>query len=123
GVVTGAALPGEAGVHLGFRGLVVVHCPPDVQLRRLRERDGLHEASARARLAAQMPIEEKRRFAHFEVDTSGAFADTDHQVGEVASRLRELARSAPAPPPAPLQRPAACPPGGPADAPPGLTPA
>ena len=39
--VTDAALLVEAGVHLRFDRLVVVHCSPEEQLRRLMARDGL----------------------------------------------------------------------------------
>jgi hypothetical protein len=122
-MVTDAALLVEAGVHLRFHRLVVVHCPPELQKRRLRERDGLDEAAAEARLAAQMPIEEKRRFAHLEVDTSGSFADTDRQADALAGSLRELARTVPAPAPIPLDRAAACLLFGPAEGPRGLAPA
>jgi len=94
-LVTDGALLVEAGVHLRFDRLVVVHCPPAEQRRRLRERDGLDEASARARLAAQMPIEEKRRFAHFEVDTSGRMADTNRAADALLRDLRALAAAGP----------------------------
>jgi len=97
----------EAGVHLRFHRLVVVHCPPETQARRLRERDGLDAAAVAARLAAQMPIAEKRGFAHLEVDTSGSFADTDRQTDALAGKLREIARAVPAPAPAALDRAAA----------------
>ena len=53
-LVTDAALLIESGVHLRFDRLVVVHCAPELQLRRLRERDGLDEAAARARIEAQL---------------------------------------------------------------------
>ncbi len=122
-LVTDAALLVEAGVHLRFHRLIVVHCPPDQQRRRLRERDGVDEAAAEARLAAQMPIEEKRRFAHYEVDTSVSFADTDRQADALAGTLRDLARTVPAPAPVPLERAAACLLLGPADGPGGLAPA
>jgi len=121
-LVTDAALLVEAGVHLRFHRLVVVHCPPEVQRRRLRERDGIDEAAAAARLAAQMPVEEKRRFAHFEVDTSGSFGDTDRQAAELAGELRRLARTVPAPAPVPLDRAAACLLLGPTGGPRGLAP-
>ncbi|HET9317399.1 MAG TPA: dephospho-CoA kinase, partial [Vicinamibacteria bacterium] len=94
-LVTDAALLVEAGFHLRFDRLVVVHCPPEEQLRRLRVRDGLDEAAARARLRAQMPVADKRAFAHFEVDTSGPFARTDTAVDAVTSALVAL------PPPSP----------------------
>ena len=75
--VTDAALIVETGAHLRFDRVVVVHCDPVEQLARLRARDGLDEAAARARVAAQMPVAEKRLFGHFEVDTSGAVTETE----------------------------------------------
>jgi dephospho-CoA kinase len=91
-VVTDAALIVEAGAHLRFDRIVVVHCDPAQQLARLRERDGLDETAARARVAAQMPVAEKRLFAHFEVDTSGAIADTEARADALAEELRKAAR-------------------------------
>ena len=70
--VVDAALLVESGQHLRFARLVVVFCEPREQLRRLMARDGLTEADARARLDAQMPPGEKRRFGHFVVDNSRA---------------------------------------------------
>jgi dephospho-CoA kinase len=88
--IVDAALLVEAGVHLRFDRLVVVHCDPAAQLRRLRERDGLSEAAARARIEAQMPLAEKRRYAHYDVDTSGALADTERAADRLAGELRGL---------------------------------
>jgi dephospho-CoA kinase len=103
-VVTDAALLVEAGVHLRFDRLVVVHCPPDEQVRRLMERDGLDLAPARARVDAQMPVDEKRRFGHLVVDASGSLRDTDHAADRLAFELRRLARERPARIKVPLER-------------------
>jgi dephospho-CoA kinase len=92
-VVTDAALLVEAGVHLRFDRLVVVHCSAEEQIRRLMQRDGLEEEAARARVDAQMPVEEKRRFAHLEVDASSSLTETDRAADAVASELRRLARA------------------------------
>ena len=89
--VTDAALLVEAGAHLRFDRLVVVHCDLAVQLARLCARDGLDERSARARIAAQMDTAEKRAFAHYEVDTSGSVADTDRATDALAEDLRSVA--------------------------------
>jgi dephospho-CoA kinase len=90
-LVTDAALLVESGVHLHFDRLVVVHCSPEQQLKRLRARDDIDERAARLRIEAQMPIEEKRRFAHFEVDTSGSVADTERGADRLAASLQNLA--------------------------------
>jgi hypothetical protein len=92
-LVSDAALLVEAGAHLRFDRLVVVHCPPDEQLRRLTSRDGLPEAAARDRLATQWPIAEKARRATDLIDTSGSFADTDRQVDAVCAALDALGRA------------------------------
>lgn len=90
-VVTDAALLVESGVHLRFDRLVVVHCSPEAQLERLMRRDGIGLADAQARIAAQMPISEKRRFGHLEVDTSGTVEDTDRAADALAVELQRLA--------------------------------
>ena len=86
-----AAIIVETGQHLRFDRLLVAHCPPAEQLRRLQGRDRLDASAAAARLAAQMPVAEKRRFAHFEIDTSGTVAETETAVDRVAVELRALA--------------------------------
>jgi hypothetical protein len=69
-----------------------------------------------------MPIGEKRRFAHFEVDTSGSFADTDRQADDLVEKLRGIALTRPAPAPVPLHLAAACVVFGPSEGPRGLRP-
>jgi dephospho-CoA kinase len=93
-VVTDAALLVESGLHLRFDRLVVVHCPPEVQLRRLMARDGIDEEAAAARLRAQMPIVEKRRYGHFEVATAGSLEETWSAADALAAEIHGLARLA-----------------------------
>ncbi len=71
-----------------FDRIVVTICSPEEQLQRLRERNGLTEEEGRKRLAAQWPIEEKARLAHYVIDTSGPFEETDKQVERVLTALR-----------------------------------
>lgn len=52
-------------------GVLVVYADAATQLRRLLDRDGLGEADARRRIAAQMPVEEKRRLATWVIDNRG----------------------------------------------------
>ena len=63
-----------------YEGVMLVHASPETQLARLMERDGLDEHGARARLAAQMPIDEKRARATWVIDNSGSLAHTEEQV-------------------------------------------
>jgi dephospho-CoA kinase len=53
---------------------LVVYAPRETQLKRLMERDGLDEAAALQRLAAQEDIETKRAKATWVIDNSGDLA-------------------------------------------------
>ena len=63
-----------------FEGVLLVYAPRDVQLRRLRERNGLDEDAALQRLAAQLPIDEKRDRATWIIDNSHAIDATARAV-------------------------------------------
>jgi dephospho-CoA kinase len=82
----------ETGHEHDFDVVIVAACDPAEQLRRLMHRDGLPAEAARARLAAQWPIEEKIRRADHVIRTDGAHADTERQVEEVVRRLRQEMR-------------------------------
>jgi dephospho-CoA kinase len=63
-----------------FEGVLVVYAPAEVQVRRLRERNGLDETAALQRLTAQLPIDEKRARATWVIDNSGDSAATERAV-------------------------------------------
>ena len=79
----------EAGRDADFDDVIVTACEPDTQVRRVMHRDGLSEAEARQRVAAQLPIAEKIRRADFVVSTEGPIEETDRQVKALYDRLRE----------------------------------
>jgi dephospho-CoA kinase len=66
-----------------FDRVVVAACSREEQKRRAMARDGLSEAEVERRLAAQWPIEAKRRRADAVVDTGGTLAETERQVGAI----------------------------------------
>lgn len=82
-----AALIVEAGIHKGLDGLVVAWCEPEQQFERLRAR-GLSEPEARRRIAAQLSVEEKLRYATEKIDCSGSLEQTRRQVEALATTLR-----------------------------------
>ncbi len=73
----------ESGMHTWLEGVAVVWVPRDLQKARLMARDGLDAAAAEARLAAQLPLEEKRAHATWLIDNSGDLASTRAQVEAV----------------------------------------
>jgi dephospho-CoA kinase len=82
-----AALLVEAGYQKNLDGLVVAWCRPEQQLERLMAR-GLSEIEARRRIGAQMPAEEKLKYATENIDCSGSIEETRRQVGALAAKLR-----------------------------------
>jgi dephospho-CoA kinase len=83
-----AALLVEAGYQKNLDGLVVAWCRPEQQVQRLLAR-GLNEDEARRRIAAQMPAQEKLKYATEKIDCSGSLEGTRRQVGELAAKLRQ----------------------------------
>jgi dephospho-CoA kinase len=83
-----AALIYEAAVNRELSKVVVCWCTPEQQLERLKER-GLSNEQAQRRVAAQMPVDEKKRLADEVIDCSGSTADTERQVIAVIEKLKQ----------------------------------
>ena len=83
-----SALLVEAAYLKNLDGLVVVWCKPEQQIERLIAR-GMSEQEARARIAAQMPVEEKLKLATYKIDCSHSIEETQRQVRELAKTLRD----------------------------------
>jgi dephospho-CoA kinase len=83
---TRAAGTGSAS-RLPFEATVLVYAPRDVQIARTVARDGCTPAEAEARVAAQMPIDDKRALADHVIDNGGSLADTERQVQALWERL------------------------------------
>lgn len=91
--VVEAALLIEAGFDKVLEYLVVTWCTPEQQLERLTQRGtgrGLTLEQARQRIAAQMPVEEKRRRADTVIDCSGTLEHTRAQVIALFAKLKGI---------------------------------
>ena len=86
-----AALMIESGGYKRFDKLIVVFCDPETQIERLMHRNQISREDAARRIAAQMSSDEKRRYADYEIDTSGGYDQTRARVVEVHGALRRLA--------------------------------
>jgi dephospho-CoA kinase len=71
--------------------VIVVWVDTQTQLRRLVERNGLSEHEARQRIAAQMPLDEKRARADVVIDNSGSRENTRRQVDAIYRRYASAA--------------------------------
>jgi len=89
-VIVEAALMIETGGYKEYDRLIVAACLPAAQLARLMARDGLTESAATARVAAQMPMDEKIRFADYVINTSGSLESTLDQVDIIYKVLAKL---------------------------------
>jgi dephospho-CoA kinase len=72
---------------------VVVAARPETQLERIAQRDGLSQAEAEARVASQLPLEQKIAAADFVIHNEGdlpaLLAEVDRVAAEVRRRCRE----------------------------------
>jgi dephospho-CoA kinase len=88
--VVEAAILIETGSYHRFDRIILVTCREEQQVERAMRRSGSVETDVRARLSRQMPIEEKRKFADFVIDTSGEKESTVRQTRAVYEALRSI---------------------------------
>jgi len=78
-------------IEAGLKGMVdlvlLVYITPEKQIRRVMARDGFSREEAERRLAAQMPIEEKLRWADIVIRNGGSPEETRRVVSEVWMEL------------------------------------
>ncbi len=85
-------------IEAGMKGMVdlvlLVYITPEEQIRRVMARDGFSREEAERRLAAQMPIEEKLRWADIVIRNGGSPEETRREVCTVWMELniREKSR-------------------------------
>lgn len=88
--VVEAAIHVETGGHKNYDRLIVAWCRVEQQIERAMHRDGISREEAMARLRRQLPLEEKKKYAHFLIDTSGTKEETVRQTEEVYQKLRSM---------------------------------
>ncbi len=86
-VIYEAALLVENKAHEWLDAVIVVAAPPEVQKQRMMARDGLDEAAATARLASQLPLEEKLKVATWVIDNRG---DRAALAGQIDALWKDL---------------------------------
>lgn len=89
-VVVEAAILIETGTFKNYDRLILVECEEQQQVARALKRDHNDRADVLARIRRQMPLDEKRKFAHYVIDTSGSKEDTLRRVREVYDALRRI---------------------------------
>ncbi len=83
----------ETGMYKNYDKVIVVYAPEDIQLKRLIEK-GFSKEDALSRIKAQMPIDEKVKYADIVIDNTKDLDFLKRQVEEVYNKLkREAVRS------------------------------
>jgi dephospho-CoA kinase len=90
----------EVGLDREVDLVIVVWAPREAQVARIAARDGLPPAQAEARLAAQLPIDEKAARADVVVVNDGDRAGLARKAARVLAHAPALRRSLPKAPPA-----------------------
>lgn len=88
-IVYDAPLLFENQVHLWLRPIILVACRPDIQKKRLQDRDLLTEEEVRRHLEAQMSLQEKRKLADFVIENDGTLEELRRQVKELWKKLTQ----------------------------------
>ena len=88
-IVYEAPLLVETGAHRGMNALIVVAAEPERQLQRVKSRDGMDEAAAAARIAAQLPLETKLAAADYVIHNNGTLNELIEQTKVVHTKILE----------------------------------
>lgn len=75
-----AALIFETNRHKLFKSIWVTYCSPATQLKRLMERDHLDQASAKAIIEKQLPINQKKEMADKIINTECSLQELENNI-------------------------------------------
>ena len=89
-VIVEAAIHIETGGYKRFEKLILVVCSMEEQIRRAMKRDHSSREEVLSRIDRQMPLEDKRKFADYVIDTTGDEARTWDQTVEVYNQIKKL---------------------------------
>lgn len=76
----------ESGLTETVDKILLVYVNPEIQLKRLMERDGSTKEEALSRIRSQIPLDEKRSRADAVIDNSGTPYDAKTQLFEILKR-------------------------------------
>lgn len=80
----------ENNLHTIMDQIILVWVSTEVQIQRVISRDTLKIDEAMDRIKAQMPIDEKKKFADFIIDNEGSLENTKLQLDFIIAELERL---------------------------------
>ena len=82
----------ELNLQWMYHQLLVVYIPPQKQIERLAERDGISVEEAANILRSQLPIDEKLGYADYVIYNDQSLDETSKQVEKLWQTLRNAQR-------------------------------
>jgi dephospho-CoA kinase len=67
----------------------LIYTKPEIQLKRLMERDGYSEKQASSRIQSQMPIDEKKKLADVVIENNGTKAQLNENLMSLLTKTRK----------------------------------
>ncbi|MBI5561902.1 MAG: dephospho-CoA kinase [Deltaproteobacteria bacterium] len=86
-IIVDAALLIENGLAGAMDMVIVVDAAEETLVERIMKRDGLTRPEAKSRIAAQMPLAEKRAKADYVIDNNGTPEEAIEQTARIYARL------------------------------------
>jgi dephospho-CoA kinase len=80
----------ETNIQDRFHKVLLVYVPRAIQIERLMKRDGITKEAAESILKAQLPIDDKLRYADFVIHNEGTLEETRRQVEQVWEELKRI---------------------------------
>ena len=80
----------EGDMHDLFLKNIVVYSSPEIQVKRLMDRNGISRELADIILKSQMPIDQKIRYGDFIIKNEGSLEETAKEVNELWKCLKKL---------------------------------
>lgn len=77
----------EGGFDKDFDLILLAYAAPEVQVRRLAERDKISLPEAERTLAMQYPIDSKKDLAHYIIDNGGSLEQTMRQIDDLWEKI------------------------------------
>jgi len=80
----------ENNFHTSMDVTILVWACKEVQIKRVMDRDNLSLDETMDRIGAQMPMDEKKKFADFIIDNDGSIQNTKSQLDLIITQLERL---------------------------------